>query len=88
MTKQKQTKVYVSLVTLKLLEVPFDMMRYDNLVPASEEDSYKLGRVADGSASPEDRIVKFRRFAMVPGEPTTDRYRGFGAMVLSWETKE
>jgi hypothetical protein len=66
--KASSRKVYVSRVVVQCSSVPFDMMRYDNCVPDSEEDAHKLERIAHHSASREDRRVTFRRFAATPGE--------------------
>lgn len=87
MTKQPATKIYITRVKLRLNSgVPFDMVRYDRLVPETEVDARKLEALAtyEGRTSA-DRDVVFRRYSLTPGEPTIARYRGFGAEVVSWE---
>ncbi len=87
MARAKPTKTYRQRLEVRVMSVPFDMMRYDNCVPATEEESGKLERIAghDPTLKPEDRIVEFRRFALVDKEPTIDRWRSFGCEVVSWE---
>lgn len=85
MAREKPTKVYRSLVVVKVGGVPFDMMRYDSCVPATESDSAKLAAFVVGSDRPEDKVITFRRFSLNPGGPTEARWRSFCCEVLSWE---
>lgn len=84
--RAKASKIYVQRVVVQISSVPYDMMRYDNCVPATEQDAGKLERVAGGySDDPADRVVEFRRFARTPGGPTADRWRSFNCEIVSWE---
>lgn len=81
-------EVYASRVVVRIEEggrVPFDMFRYDSCVPDTEEDSRKLGRIADGTAASDDYTVTLRRYAPNANPPTNERWRGFGGKVVSWE---
>ncbi len=56
--------------------------RYDGCYPASEVESHKIERLADGTAGPTDHVVRLVRAARTDGPPTRDRWRSFGAYVL------
>lgn len=82
--RSRATKVYVQRLTVNVCLVPFDMMRYDNCVPATEIEAHKLERVANGTEVIGDRTVEFRRFSMNDAPPTVDRWKSFGCQVVSW----
>lgn len=60
---------------------PLDMLRYDNCVPATQEDVAAL----DSTFNP--RMVRLDMFMPVGdrGGPTVDRWRSFGWIVLGDE---
>lgn len=58
-------------------EFPFDMLRYDQCVPKTEEDSYLLG-----SSHPEMRTVTLRRFCPNGRAATAARWNSFGWAVV------
>lgn len=64
--------------------VPFDMMRYDNAVPASQEDAANLDRIARGSAS--HFAVRFVCFMPHADGPAVERWQSFGHHVHSVES--
>lgn len=86
--KQKSSRVYVTRVVAQISSIPFDVMRYDGLVPDSEADAHKLERVAYGADKPEDRTIAFRRYSRSPGAPAVDRWHGFSVELISWEPIE
>ena len=86
MSKPKSIRVYEQLLTVQISDVPYDMMRYDNAVPATEEEAHKLYRVAHGVGKPEDRTVIFRRFSRNTDGPTTGRWESFNCKVLAWKS--
>ncbi len=59
-----------------------DMMRYDLCYPASEEESRKLERIANDTASGEDRFVDFIRAGRNDRGPTVRRWASFNCKVL------
>lgn len=69
-------------ITVRVGQVPFDMLRYDRACPWSEKDSGKLERIACGSAEPDDHVVDFVCFAS--GAPSP-RWASFGCQVLKVE---
>jgi hypothetical protein len=86
--KAKTVKVYEQKVTVRIRSVPYDMLRYDNCCPASEEESVKLERVGShglAATKPEEHVVVFRRFSRNGEGPTVGRWKSFGCDVLSWE---
>lgn len=86
MNKQRAIKTYESILVVRVGVVPFDMMRYDHCFPATEDESRKLERVANGDVSdPADHVVRFLRRALNPGPPTTARWQSFGCEVLGVE---
>lgn len=80
----KATKTYRQIVTVHVSSVPLDMMRYDNCVPATEQEAGKLERIALQCATPEDHTVTFRRFSNTPEGPTAGRWASFNCRIVEW----
>lgn len=83
--KAKPEKIFVQKLKVRVSVVPFDMMRYDCCVPATEPDAHKLERVASGSATAEDHVVDFVRYSRSGNPPTIARWKSFHCEVLEWE---
>ncbi len=84
---RRARKIFVSRITVRLNSVPFDMMRHDNCVPDTEEDSAKLERIAIRGDAPEDYIVAFRRYSMMADRPAK-RWDSYNCKVLKVEEIE
>ncbi len=83
MPKAKPDTFYVLLLTVDITSgVPFDMMRYDSAVPATEEDSFKLNRIADDCVTSGDRTVTFRVFSR-NATINEARWNSFGCRIVS-----
>lgn len=80
----KADKFYVHKLTVRVSSVPFDMMRYDNCTPFSEEESAKLERLALNCNRPEDRTVVFRMFSR-SAKPRLDRWASFCCTIVTCE---
>jgi hypothetical protein len=60
----------------------FDMMRYDQCYPATEDDARKLGMLCPGGrATADDHVIRFA--SSMRTAPTIDRWASFGCEVLS-----
>lgn len=59
-----------------------EMMRYDRCVPESEEESHKVIRMMNGSATADDHVVSLIRYAPSDVGPSEGRWRSFGCTVL------
>lgn len=86
--RPKPIKVYEQLLKVRVSGIGglFDMLRYDNCSPASQEDAAKLERLAYRDISDADRVVEFRRFSRNGNGPTVERWKSFNCDVLSWES--
>ena len=75
---------YISKFTVRVSGIAgvIDMMRYDLCYPATEEESGKLERIVDGTASGEDRFVDFIRAGRNESGPTVRRWASFNCKVL------
>jgi hypothetical protein len=84
-TKQPRAeKIYVTRVIARIGVIPYDMMRYESCVPASDDDVHKLERLASLTSSADDHLLTFVRFSRNPGPPTVERWRSFGSDVKAW----
>lgn len=83
----KARKLYVTRVFVRIgHRIPFDMMRRDRCVPATEVDANKLERIASGRIRDEqDLNVAFDRFSLTANDPTLGRWASFGCTVTHWE---
>jgi hypothetical protein len=71
----KTHKYYAMLLTVEVSGTfPYDMLRYDNCVPATETDSGKMGRR-------DLRQVTLRRFCSTK-TPASPRWASFGATII------
>jgi hypothetical protein len=84
MTKPKKETRYISTFRVRVsgIQSVIDMMRYDSCYPASEIESRKLIRIANGSAKEEDRIVSFTRAGRGDSGPTVRRWNSFNCEIL------
>lgn len=88
MAKQRTEKVYMQTVVVEGSGIfPFDMLRYDNCVPATERDSATMGdgdpMEGIGGISSRRRVT-LKRFSFTTNHPATEgRWRSFGWMVVS-----
>jgi len=77
---------YVTILTVHVpdAQAAFDMMRYDRCCPLTEEDSRRLWEISriGGSASTEDRIIRFMRFAAARNGCCRERWRSFACTVI------
>lgn len=84
--RAKPRRLYVTRLCVTIDgNVPFDMMRSDRCVPATEVDANKLKRIAAGEAREGDRQVLFDRFSLTTNDPTLNRWASFGCTVTHWE---
>jgi hypothetical protein len=79
----KAVKMYLTHITVICPNVPWDMMRYDQAVPATEDNSYKLVRLARGSSDPADHVVDFITHKRTPSGPNIERWASFGCKITN-----
>ena len=80
---QEETR-YISTFTVRISGITgvIDMMRYDSCYPATEVESRKLERVANGTDKAEDHFVTFIRAGRNDSGPTVRRWASFNCKVL------
>lgn len=61
-------------VTIGVGKFPFDMLRYDHCVPATEQDADTMGRTSYDA----QRVVILKRYRGIPGYWTPARWKSFG----------
>lgn len=68
-----QSKYFVQEITVVGMgQFPIDMLRYDNCVPASENDSYEIQNKTA------HREIRLRRFQIVKNDLAKARWASFG----------
>lgn len=77
----KAVKMYLTHITVICPNVPWDMMRYDRAVPATEDDAHKLVRLSRGSDDAKDHTVDFIIHSRVLGGPNVARWESFGCKI-------
>lgn len=84
----KKASFFVYTLVVRCRSVPFDMMRYDHAVPATEEDSNKLRRMARGlhpdHPDPDDLLVEFRVYSPIRRSQAEPRWESFGCEIVSF----
>lgn len=89
--RAKMIKVTLRKLVVYCQRVPYDMMRYDNCVPATEQDSHKLDALADthwAQRAHEDLYITFKMFDIPGNGPNTGRWESHACKVkeiLPWD---
>jgi hypothetical protein len=90
MKKSRRQTRYTSSLVVHVCDAQglIDMMRYDNCYPSTEEESYKIGRLINGSAEPADHFIRLTRVAGSDNPPTEGRWKSFRSTVIDYRDPE